>query len=231
METQFEQRLTQYWPKSQTPDLNAEEMVAYREKIKTLLKEKNAVIIAHYYVDAEIQRLAEDTGGIVADSLEMARFGARSDALTLMVAGVSFMGETAKILSSEKKILMPTVQATCSLDISCQPQEFKNFIEQHPDRLVVVFANTSAEIKAMADWVVTSSNAIAIIEHLHSQGHKFIWAPDRYLGSYIQKKTTADMLIWRGSCIVHEEFKLAALNALKSQHPDAAILVHPESPA
>ncbi len=219
MQPQFESRLTPYLPED------------YREKIKILLKEKNAVIIAHYYVDAEIQSLAEETGGVIADSLEMARFGARDPAQTLMICGVSFMGETAKILSPEKTVLMPTLQATCSLDISCQPEEFKAFIDQYPDREVVVYANTSAAIKAMADWVVTSSIGIDVIRHLHSEGKQLIWAPDRYLGDYIQKKTGADMLLWQGSCIVHEEFKAASLSALKAAHPEAAILVHPESPA
>jgi len=231
MQPQFEKRLPHYWPQTPVTRLSMVEKADYRQKIKTLLQKKNAVIVAHYYVDAEIQSLAEETGGIIADSLEMARFGKRTDATTLMVAGVSFMGETAKILSPDKRVLMPTLQATCSLDISCEPSEFKKFIEANPDRTVVVYANTSAAVKAMADWVVTSSNAIQIIEHLQAQGERFIWAPDRYLGSYIQKKTNADMLIWQGSCIVHEEFKANALEALKAKHPEAAVLVHPESPA
>ncbi len=219
MQPQFESRLSAFLPTDE------------REKIKALLKEKNAVIIAHYYVDEAIQSLAEETGGMVADSLEMARFGARHPAQTLIVCGVSFMGETAKILAPNKTVLMPTLQATCSLDISCQPAEFKAFIDQHPDRTVVVYANTSAAIKAMADWVVTSSIGIEVIRHLHSEGQKIIWAPDRYLGDYIQKQTGADMLLWQGSCIVHEEFKASSLAALKNAHPEAAILVHPESPA
>ena len=219
MQPQFESRLPSFLPQD------------YREKIKALLKEKNAVIVAHYYVDAEIQALAEETGGVIADSLEMARFGAKHLAQTLMVCGVSFMGETAKILSPHKTVLMPTLEATCSLDISCQPNEFKAFIDQHPDREVVVYANTSAAIKAMADWVVTSSIGIEVVRHLHAEGKKIIWAPDRYLGDYIQKQTGADMLLWQGSCIVHEEFKASALKVLKAAHPEAAILVHPESPA
>lgn len=230
MEPQFEKRLPDYWPRTAGSNLSAEETEFYREKIKALLKEKNATIIAHYYVDSEIQRLAEETGGVVADSLEMARFGARSPATTLVVAGVSFMGETAKILSPDKTVLMPTTEATCSLDISCQPHEFKKFVDANPGRTVVVYANTSAAIKAMADWVVTSSIAVDVIEHLAAQGQKLIWAPDRYLGDYIKKKTHADMLLWDGSCIVHEEFKANALRDLKAKHPDAAILVHPESP-
>lgn len=231
MEPQFEKRLPEYWPSHTAPRLSAVDTALYRKKIKALLQEKDAVLISHYYVDEEIQRLAEETGGIIADSLEMARFGAKHPAKTLMVCGVKFMGETAKILSPSKKVLMPTLQATCSLDISCDPAEFREFIAAHPGREVVVYANTSAAVKAMADWVVTSSIAVPIISHLHDQGKKLIWAPDRYLGSYIQKKTGADMLIWAGSCIVHEEFKVNALKALKEKHPDAAVLVHPESPA
>lgn len=230
MEAEFEPRLDNYWPKAATPTLSPTENEDYRTKIKALLKAKNAVIVSHYYVDDEIQRLAEETGGIVADSLEMARFGARNPATTLIVAGVKFMGETAKILSPEKKILMPSLSATCSLDISCQPKEFAEFIQDHPDRTVVVYANTSADIKAMADWVVTSSIAVNVIKHLQAQGEKLIWAPDKYLGAYIQRETHADMLLWQGSCIVHEEFKMNALQDLKARHPEAAILVHPESP-
>jgi quinolinate synthase len=230
MEAKFEPRLDSYWPKTVAPQLTPSENADYRTKIKALLKAKNAVIVSHYYVDDEIQRLAEETGGVVADSLEMARFGARNPATTLIVAGVKFMGETAKILSPEKKVLMPTLSATCSLDISCQPQEFAQFIKDHPDRTIVVYANTSADIKAMADWVVTSSIAVNVIKHLQAEGHKFIWAPDKYLGAYIQRETKADMLLWQGSCIVHEEFKANALKDLKAKHPEAAILVHPESP-
>ena len=230
MEADFELRLDSYWPKTAAPQLSISENEDYRSKIKALLKAKNAVIVSHYYVDDEIQRLAEETGGIVADSLEMARFGARNPATTLIVAGVKFMGETAKILSPEKKILMPTLAAACSLDISCQPKEFGQFIKDHPDRTVVVYANTSADIKAMADWVVTSSIAVNVIKYLQAQGQKLIWAPDKYLGAYIQRETKADMLLWQGSCIVHEEFKANALKDLKAKHPEAAILVHPESP-
>lgn len=230
MQQEFEVRLGGYWPKSPTPKLSTEKIEDYRNRIKVLLKQKNAVIVSHYYVDAEIQRLAEETGGIVADSLEMARFGARTNAQTLMVAGVKFMGETAKILSPDKKVLMPTLEATCSLDISCQPAEFAKFIHEHPGREVVVYANTSAEIKALADWVVTSSIGVDVVKHLQAEGKKIIWAPDKYLGSYIQRETHADMLIWQGSCIVHEEFKANALRDLKAKHPQAAILVHPESP-
>ena len=201
------------------------------KSIKSLLKERNAVLVAHYYTSPEIQILADETGGHVADSLEMAKFGNTHPAKTLVVAGVRFMGETAKILNPEKRILMPDLNATCSLDISCPPDKFNAFCDQHPDRTVVVYANTSAEVKARADWVVTSGIAVKIIEHLASQGRKILWGPDKHLGQYIKDKTNADMLLWDGSCIVHENFKAAALQQLSEKHPDAAILVHPESPS
>ncbi|MFA6037873.1 MAG: quinolinate synthase NadA [Legionellales bacterium] len=200
------------------------------ETLKSLLKQQNAVLIAHYYVDALLQELAAESGGFIGDSLEMAKFGKNADADTLVVAGVKFMGETAKILSPHKRVLVPTLEANCSLDLSCPIDEFSKFCDEHPDRTVVVYANTSAAVKARADWVVTSSIAVPIIEHLKEQGEKIIWAPDRYLGDYLQRKTGADMLLWQGSCIVHEAFKADTLKELKQQYPDAAILVHPESP-
>ncbi|MEY8702476.1 quinolinate synthase NadA [Francisella philomiragia] len=203
----------------------------YMHEIQELLKQHNACLVAHYYVDAEIQELAEKTGGFVGDSLAMAKFGLESECDTLIVAGVRFMGDSAKILSPEKKILMPTLEAECSLDLSCSNDEFKKFIEANPDREVVVYVNTSAEIKALADWTVTSSNALEICSHLHKQGKKLLWGPDRFLGDWIIKQTGADMLLYDGSCIVHEEFKAQALDDLMLEHPDAAVLVHPESPA
>ncbi|QYK06951.1 quinolinate synthase NadA [Shewanella zhangzhouensis] len=203
----------------------------YKEKIKALLKARDAVLVAHYYTDPEIQALAEETGGCVSDSLEMARFGRDHAAKTLIVAGVKFMGETAKILSPEKTVLMPTLEATCSLDVGCPIETFSAFCDAHPDHTVVVYANTSAAVKARADWVVTSSIALEIVEHLDSEGKKIIWGPDRHLGSYIAKQTGAEMLLWQGECIVHDEFKAKALRELKIQYPDAAVLVHPESPA
>ncbi len=202
-----------------------------KEKIKANLKEKNAVLVAHYYCSPEVQELAEATGGCVSDSLEMARFGKQHDAKTLIVAGVRFMGETAKILSPEKRVLMPTLEATCSLDIGCPEKEFSEFCDQHSDRTVVVYANTSAAVKARADWVVTSSIALKVVDYLDSKGEKILWAPDKHLGSYVEKETGADMLMWDGACIVHEEFKARGLLDLKAQYPEAAILVHPESPA
>src|SRR6476619_3192271 len=212
-----------------TPD--AAERAALKDRVRALLKEKQAVLVAHYYVDADLQDLAEETGGCVSDSLEMARFGRDHPAQTLVVAGVRFMGETAKILSPEKTILMPDLNATCSLDLGCPADEFAAFCDQHPDRTVVVYANTSAAVKARADWMVTSSIGLDIVRHLHEQGKKILWAPDRHLGSYIQKATGADMLLWQGSCIVHDEFKGIELELLKAQYPDAKVLVHPESPA
>ncbi|PPI86885.1 quinolinate synthase NadA [Candidatus Pantoea edessiphila] len=212
------------------PILSNEEKLFYLNKIEMLLKSRNAVIIAHYYTDPEIQRLAEKTGGCVSDSLEMARFGNSYPAKTLLVAGVRFMGETAKILNPEKTVLMPTLKAECSLDLSCPIKEFNSFCNDHPDRTVVVYANTSASVKARADWVVTSSIALELIEYLSSLGEKIIWAPDRNLGNYIKHKSKADIINWQGSCIVHDEFKLAALKNMKRIYPDAGLIVHPESP-
>jgi quinolinate synthase len=195
-----------------------------------LLKAHDAVLVAHYYVDGDLQDLALSTGGIVADSLEMARFGRDHAAQTLVVAGVRFMGESAKILSPHKRVLMPDLDATCSLDLGCPADEFGAFCDAHPDRQVVVYANTSAAVKARADWMVTSSCALAIVQHLKDQGRKILWAPDRHLGRYIQDQTGADMLLWNGECIVHDEFKALELELLRKQHPQAMVLVHPESP-
>ncbi|MBB3211979.1 quinolinate synthase [Herbaspirillum sp. Sphag1AN] len=218
------------WAKvPETP--SQQERQALKARIKQLLKEKQAVLVAHYYVDADLQDLAEETGGCVSDSLEMARFGRDHAAQTLVVAGVRFMGETAKILSPEKRILMPDLDATCSLDLGCPSDEFAAFCDTHPDRTVVVYANTSAAVKARADWMVTSSIGLDIVKHLHAQGKKILWAPDKHLGSYIQQQTGADMLLWQGSCLVHDEFKGVELELLRKEYPKAKILVHPESPA
>jgi quinolinate synthase len=161
----------------------------------------------------------------------MARFGKQHVAETLIVAGVKFMGETAKILTPEKSVLMPELEATCSLDLGCPIKEFSAFCDEHPDHTVVVYANTSAAVKARADWVVTSSIALEIVDMLDSEGKPILWGPDRHLGAYIEKETGAKMLMWQGACIVHDEFKANALGDLKLQYPDAAVLVHPESPA
>jgi quinolinate synthase len=210
--------------------LSADEKLAYKTRIKALLQQKNAVLVAHYYTDPEIQALAEETGGCVSDSLEMARFGNEHPATTLIVAGVKFMGETAKILTPNKTVLMPTLEATCSLDLGCPAEPFSAFCDAHPDRVVVVYANTSAAVKARADWVVTSSIALDVVDYLDSQGKKILWGPDKHLGGYVQKQTGADMLLWDAACIVHDEFKANALVELKKQYPEAAVLVHPESP-
>ena len=185
---------------------HSQQEAALFETVKDKLLQSGARLVAHYYVDSEIQRLAEETGGLVSDSLEMARFGASDPAETLIVAGVSFMGETAKILSPEKRVYMPTLEATCSLDLGCPADKFHEFCDAHPDHTVVV------------------------IESLTAQGQSLIWAPDRYLGRYIQKRTGAEMLLWDSACVVHEEFRLNDLDALQSMYPDAGLLVHPESP-
>jgi len=211
-------------------DLTSGQKDSLRNSIKEMLIREDAALVAHYYTDPDIQSLAEETGGCVADSLEMARFGNQHNGSSLIVAGVRFMGETAKILSPEKRILMPTLEATCSLDLSCPIEDFSSFCDQHNDRTVVVYANTSAAVKARADWVVTSGIALDVIDHLEAEGKKVIWAPDRHLGNYIQTQTGADMLLWQGECVVHDEFKSRALNELIKQYPDAAVLVHPESP-
>lgn len=207
-----------------------EEKRALKEQIRRLLREHDATLLAHYYVHPDLQDLAEETGGCVADSLEMARFGHEQKSSTLVIAGVRFMGETAKILNPEKRVLMPDLEATCSLDLGCSAQEFVPFCDAHPDRTVVVYANTSVEVKARADWVVTSAIGLDIVRELHRRGEKLLWAPDRHLGNYIQQETGADMLIWQGACVVHDEFKAVELETLMRDHPRAKVLVHPESP-
>ena len=218
-------------PQHQPALLPGEERQRLQQRAAELLKARDAVLVAHYYVDGDVQDLAEATGGCVSDSLEMARFGRDHGAQTLVVAGVRFMGETAKILSPHKRVFMPTLEAECSLDIGCPPEDFAALRKAHPERTAVVYANTSAKVKALSDWVVTSSIALPIIEHLAAKGEKVLWAPDKHLGRYIQSQTDADMLLWSGACVVHEEFKAKALEDLKRIYPDAGVLVHPESPA
>lgn len=218
-------------PHPHWPELTPEEKRDLKERIKALMKERNAVLVAHYYTSADLQELADESGGCVADSLEMARFGSEQDAKTLLVCGVRFMGETAKILNPEKRVLMPDLNASCSLDDGCPAQAFSDFCDQYPDHKVVVYANTSAAVKARADWMVTSGIALPIVKHLTEQGEKILWAPDRHLGRYVEKLSGAkDMVFWPGSCVVHEEFKSVALERLRRLHPQAAVLVHPESP-
>ena len=222
--------LIQVPPHPQWPHLGPEETEALKGRIRRLLQEQDAVLVAHYYTDGELQNLAEESGGCVADSLEMARFGSDQKAKTLVVCGVRFMGETAKILNPEKRVLMPDLNATCSLDEGCPAEAFSRFCDQHPDHTVVVYANTSAAVKARSAWVVTSGIALPIVKHLAARGEKILWAPDKHLGRYVQSVTGADMLLWQGSCVVHEEFKSVALERIRRLHPDAAVLVHPESP-
>jgi len=225
------EKVQQHLDRVEQRGLAPERKAELEASIRQSLVREDAVIVAHYYTAPEIQALAEATGGCVSDSLEMARFGRDHKAQTLVVAGVRFMGETAKILTPSKRVLMPDLEATCSLDLGCPADEFAAFCDQHPEREVVVYANTSAAVKARADWVVTSSIALDVAEHLHHQGKKIIWAPDRHLGDYVQRTTGADILMWDGACIVHEEFKARGIAQLKAVHPQAAVLVHPESPA
>ena len=210
--------------------LDPSQKPALIERAKRLLVERDAVLVAHYYVHPDLQDLAQAAGGTVSDSLEMARFGHEHKAKTIVVAGVRFMGETAKILNPEKRVLMPDLAAECSLDLATPADEFSAFCDAHPDRTVVVYANTSAAVKARADWMVTSSIAEKIVAHLHHQGKKILWAPDKHLGDYVQRITGADMLMWNAACIVHDEFKAQQLEELKLKHPHAKVLVHPESP-
>jgi len=223
-------------PKVVVPDhpiiqkLSVKEEKSLKNHIKSLLKKQNAILVAHYYTNGKLQDLAEETGGCVADSLEMARFGMEHPAETLVVAGVRFMGETSKILNNNKRVLMPDLSATCSLDDCCPADLFSDFCDNLPDHTVVVYANTSARVKARSDWVVTSGIALEIIKHLAKKGQKIIWAPDKHLGRYIQNQTGAEMVLWPGSCVVHEEFRSVALQRMRKLHPAAAILVHPESP-
>jgi len=209
---------------------NIEIEQSIENSIKDALKENNATLVAHYYVSSDLQTLAEESGGIVSDSLEMARFGQNSDADTIIVAGVKFMGETAKILSPEKRVLVLDTEANCSLDLSCPIDEFSKFCDQNSDHVIVVYANTSAEVKARADWVVTSGSALKVVQKLHDEGKKVLWAPDKHLGHYVQSMTGVEMLMWDGACIVHEEFKAEGLKRLMEIHPEAGVLVHPESP-
>ena len=218
-------------PETVVEQLRREERDECIRRIKRLLRAQDAALVAHYYTDPDLQALADETGGHVSDSLDMARFGHEAEAATLLVCGVRFMGETAKILNPEKRVLMPDLHADCSLDLGCPVDAFDAFCNEHPDRTVVVYANTSAAVKARADWMVTSGSAVDVLRHLAQRGEKIIWAPDKYLGEYVQKQSGADMLLWQGSCVVHEEFKGRELRELKQRHPGASVLVHPESPA
>lgn len=193
------------------------------DEIKKLKKEKNALIMAHYYQEAEIQDIAD----FVGDSLQLAQKGAETNAYIIVLAGVHFMAETSKILSPEKKVLIPDLKAGCSLADSCPPLEFKKFREKYPDHIVISYVNTTAEIKALTDICCTSSNAVQIVESFPKE-QKLIFAPDRNLGNYINSVTKRNMVVWNGACHVHEEFSLEKILQLKKENPDAKILAHPE---
>lgn len=201
------------------------------EQAKEALNKHNALLIAHYYTTPIIQRLAEETGGFIGDSLEMARVGRDSPKQTVVVAGVRFMGETAKILSPEKVILMPDMGAECSLDLCCKDSELERIKKEHPHATVVAYANTSAKVKSMSDWIVTSSLAVELGEYLKGRGEEILWVPDRHLGSYIANNSKSQVYAWPGRCIVHDSFEAQAIKQLKEKTPGAKVLVHPESPA
>jgi quinolinate synthase len=195
------------------------------EEILRLKREMNAVILAHYYQDDDIQDIAD----VIGDSLELARRAAETTADVIVFCGVKFMAEGAKILNPTKKVLLPDLKAGCSLEISCPPLQFKAFRERHPDHIAITYINCSAEIKALSDIIVTSSNAEAILNQL-PKDQKIIFAPDKFLGGYLNKKTGRDMLLWDGSCMVHERFSERELITLKTQHPAAHVIAHPECP-
>jgi quinolinate synthase len=193
------------------------------KEIADLKREKNAIILAHYYQTGDIQDIADYIG----DSLGLSQKAASNNADIILFAGVKFMAETAKILAPEKKVLLPDMMAGCSLADSCKPDEFKKFIAENPGRTVISYVNTTAEIKALSDIICTSSNAVQIVESLPVE-EKIIFAPDRNLGNYVLNKTGRDMVIWNGTCYVHEEFSLEAIVNLKEEYPDAKVIVHPE---
>ncbi len=197
-----------------------------KEKIAVLKKEKNAIILAHYYQTPEIQEVADYVG----DSLGLSQKAAETEADIIVFAGVHFMAETAKILSPKKKVLLPDLDAGCSLADSCPPEAFKKLLERHPNHIVITYVNCSAEIKAMTDIVCTSSNALKIVASI-PENKSIIFAPDKNLGKYIIEQTGRDMLLWDGSCIVHEAFSIDKLLSLHKEHPDAIIIAHPESEA
>ncbi|WP_142849261.1 quinolinate synthase NadA [Telmatospirillum sp. J64-1] len=194
-------------------------------EIERLKREKNAVILAHYYQDGEIQDIAD----FVGDSLDLSRKAAATDADMIVFCGVRFMGEVAKILSPDRKVIIPDAEAGCSLEDSCQPEPFRKFREAHPDHIAVTYINCSAEVKALSDIIVTSSNAEAIINQLPPD-QPILFAPDRHLGAWLQRKTGRQMTLWQGSCIVHERFSERELVKLTVHHPEARVAAHPECP-
>ena len=196
------------------------------DQINLLRKEKNAIILAHYYQEAEIQDVAD----FVGDSLALAQWAAKTTADIIVLCGVHFMGETAKILSPDKRVFIPDLKAGCSLADSCPAPEFEKFIANHPGHTVISYVNTTAAVKALTDIVVTSTNARQIVESL-PEDEKIIFGPDKHLGDYINKITGRNMLLWDGVCHVHAQFSLEKILDLKREHPDALILAHPECPA
>ncbi|WP_162127926.1 quinolinate synthase NadA [Flavobacterium phycosphaerae] len=199
-------------------------MQALKEKILALKKVKNAVILAHYYQEPDIQEIADYVG----DSLGLSQEAAKADADIILFAGVHFMAETAKILNPNKKVILPDLNAGCSLAESCPPEIFQKFITAHPDHIVITYVNCSAEIKAMSHLVCTSSNAVKIVASV-PKNIPIIFAPDKNLGRYIEQQTGRKMVLWDGSCVVHEAFSLDKLIALHQKHPNAKIIAHPES--
>ena len=197
--------------------------IDFIKEIKKLKKEKNIILLAHFYQTPDIQNIAD----FVGDSLALAQKASAAEASIILIAGVKFMAETAKLLVPEKKVLIPDINAGCSLADSCKPEEFRNFIEENPGRTIVSYVNTSVEIKAMSDIICTSSNAIKIIESL-PEDEKIIFAPDRNLGNYIKSKTARDILVWDGACHVHEKFSVERIIELKKKYRNAKIIVHPE---
>ena len=204
-------------------DIDIDPSLDIFDEINELKKEKNAVVLAHYYQEPDIQDVADYIG----DSLGLAQNAARTEADIIVFAGVHFMAETAKILNPQKKVLLPDLKAGCSLSDSCPPALFKSFKDKHPDHLVISYINCSAGIKALSDIICTSSNAQLIVESLPSD-QKIIFAPDKNLGGYINKKTGRNMLLWNGACMVHEIFSLEKITRLKERHPDAKLIAHPE---
>jgi len=198
----------------------------FRGEIDRLRRERNAVILAHYYQDGEIQDLAD----FVGDSLDLSRRAASTEAEVIVFCGVRFMGEVAKIVAPSRTVLIPDAEAGCSLEDSCRPEVFRHFRERHPDHIAVTYINCSAAVKALSDVIVTSSNAEAIIRQL-PEDRPILFAPDRHLGAYIQRKTGRAVTLWPGSCIVHEQFSERELIRLKTNHPDALVVAHPECPA
>ena len=211
------------WVKKGFVDEPIDSSINLVEGIRQLVKEKNAVILAHYYQEADIQDIAD----FVGDSLDLSRKAAETEADVILFAGVHFMAETAKILSPGKKVLIPDQMAGCSLADSCPPKEFAAFRNEHPDHMVVTYVNTSAAIKALSDVCCTSTNALKIIQHIPEE-QKIIFAPDRNLGNYLNSLTGRNMLVWDGACHVHEEFSLEKMLLLKNEYPEAKIIAHPE---